>query len=244
MPQAEQPAQRMPGAGSRWNRGKDLSWEPLRDRAGLRGRLRPPPGRPLPPRDDVPALAPRPLPERLPLRPARDDGPIRAGADLRLTRPDAVTERSSSADHTGEYTCPSPTREEHGWMSPRTREMRAQANPAGRRVAARGRVAWDRPEPDVSSEPAAAAASDPWRGTSLAVTRGRQAPEPVRSVRQHRLGFAVGAQPRGVCRRKRGCGEIAGRRHPTSRMRPSRRASRTAHGRVRRGCSRRGCRGR
>ena len=29
-PQAEQPAQRMPGAGSRWNRGKDLSWEPLR----------------------------------------------------------------------------------------------------------------------------------------------------------------------------------------------------------------------
>jgi ATP-dependent DNA ligase len=30
MPQAEAPAQRMPGAGSRWNRGKDLSWEPLR----------------------------------------------------------------------------------------------------------------------------------------------------------------------------------------------------------------------
>jgi ATP-dependent DNA ligase len=30
MSQAEPPAQRMPGAGSRWNRGKDLSWEPLR----------------------------------------------------------------------------------------------------------------------------------------------------------------------------------------------------------------------
>ncbi len=27
---AEVPGQRMPGAGSRWNRGKDLSWEPLR----------------------------------------------------------------------------------------------------------------------------------------------------------------------------------------------------------------------
>ena len=27
---AEAPGQRMPGAGSRWNRGKDLSWEPLR----------------------------------------------------------------------------------------------------------------------------------------------------------------------------------------------------------------------
>ena len=27
---AEAPGQRLPGAGSRWNRGKDLSWEPLR----------------------------------------------------------------------------------------------------------------------------------------------------------------------------------------------------------------------
>jgi ATP-dependent DNA ligase len=27
---AEMPDRRMPGAGSRWNRGKDLSWEPLR----------------------------------------------------------------------------------------------------------------------------------------------------------------------------------------------------------------------
>jgi ATP-dependent DNA ligase len=30
VPQAESPVQRMPGGGSRWNRGKDLSWEPLR----------------------------------------------------------------------------------------------------------------------------------------------------------------------------------------------------------------------
>ena len=27
---SEGPGQRLPGAGSRWNRGKDLSWEPLR----------------------------------------------------------------------------------------------------------------------------------------------------------------------------------------------------------------------
>ena len=51
--------QRMPGATSRWNRGKDLSWEPLRHRAGVRGRLRPPAGRPLPPRDALPPLASR-----------------------------------------------------------------------------------------------------------------------------------------------------------------------------------------
>ena len=47
-------------------------WEPLRSRAGRRGRLRPPPGRPLPPRDDVPALAPGQGAGRLPLRPAGD----------------------------------------------------------------------------------------------------------------------------------------------------------------------------
>ena len=30
VPQVEAPPQRMPGGGSRWNRGKELSWEPLR----------------------------------------------------------------------------------------------------------------------------------------------------------------------------------------------------------------------
>ena len=41
--------------------------------ARRRGRLRPPPGRPLPPRDDVPPLAPGQAARGLPLRPARDD---------------------------------------------------------------------------------------------------------------------------------------------------------------------------
>ena len=52
-------------------------------RAGRRGRLRPPPGRPLPPRDDVRPLAPRQAPGGLPLRPARGDGSLRAVGDLR-----------------------------------------------------------------------------------------------------------------------------------------------------------------
>ena len=72
---ADASGQRLPGATSRWNRGKDLSWEPLRAGARRRGRLRPPPGRPLPPRHDVPALAPRQAAGRLPLRPARDATP-------------------------------------------------------------------------------------------------------------------------------------------------------------------------
>ena len=42
-------------------------------RARRRGRLRPPPGQPLPPRDDVQALAPRQAARGVPLRPARDD---------------------------------------------------------------------------------------------------------------------------------------------------------------------------
>ena len=41
--------QRMPGAQSRWSRGKDLSWEPLRPELVVRGRLRPHAGHALPP---------------------------------------------------------------------------------------------------------------------------------------------------------------------------------------------------
>ena len=52
-------------------------------RARRRGRLRPPPGRPVPARHDVQALAPGQAAGRLPLRPARGDGAVRAGADLR-----------------------------------------------------------------------------------------------------------------------------------------------------------------
>ena len=51
---------RVPGATSRWNAGRDLSWEPLRPERVVRGRLRPSPGRPIPARHDVPALAPGP----------------------------------------------------------------------------------------------------------------------------------------------------------------------------------------
>ncbi len=54
---------------------------------GRRGRLRPPPGRSLPPRHDVQALASGQAAGRLPLRPARDVHALRAGPDLRgLTR--------------------------------------------------------------------------------------------------------------------------------------------------------------
>ena len=49
-------------------------------RARRRGRLRPPPGRPVPARDDVPPLAPGQAARRLPLRPARDHRPVRARA--------------------------------------------------------------------------------------------------------------------------------------------------------------------
>ena len=84
---AEASGQRLPGATSRWNRGKDLSWQPLRDRARRRGGLRPSPGQPLPPRHDVQALASGQATRGLPLRPARDDGPVRARVHLRqLTR--------------------------------------------------------------------------------------------------------------------------------------------------------------
>ena len=36
--QDQESAQRLPGATSRWNRGKDLSWEPIEHRPRLRGR--------------------------------------------------------------------------------------------------------------------------------------------------------------------------------------------------------------
>ena len=51
-----------------------------------RGRLRPPPGRPVPARDDVQALAAGQGAGRLPLRPARGDGGLRDRPDLRRVR--------------------------------------------------------------------------------------------------------------------------------------------------------------
>ena len=80
---ADASGQRLPGATSRWNRGKDLSWEPLAHRTRRRGRLRPPPGRPVPPRHDVQALAPGQAAGGVPLRPARGERAVPAGQHLR-----------------------------------------------------------------------------------------------------------------------------------------------------------------
>ena len=66
-------------------------------RARRRGRLRPPPGRPVPPRDDVPPLAAGQAARGLPLRPAGDDRPVRARADLR----DRLRTHASAAARSG-----------------------------------------------------------------------------------------------------------------------------------------------
>ena len=67
--------------------GRDVALEPRQGPvvgaaargARRRGRLRPPPGRPLPARDDVQALATRQAARGVPLRPARGDRALRAG---------------------------------------------------------------------------------------------------------------------------------------------------------------------
>ena len=61
--QADASGTRMPGATSRWNRGKDLSWEPLRLERVAEVGLRPPPGRPVPPRDHLPRWRPDKQPD-------------------------------------------------------------------------------------------------------------------------------------------------------------------------------------
>ena len=72
-----------PARRSRWNRGKDLSWEPLRLELRLRGLVRPPAGHAVSPRHALQALAARQAAERLPLRSARGDTGVRDRADLR-----------------------------------------------------------------------------------------------------------------------------------------------------------------
>ena len=86
---------RKPGATSRWNAGKDLSWVPIRGRAGGRGDVRPAREAALPPRRLVRPLAPRPHAGELPLRPARGRRP---GAASRTSspRPDADPIRASA----------------------------------------------------------------------------------------------------------------------------------------------------
>ena len=73
---------RMPGGSSRWSRGKDLSWEPLRIERVCEVAVRPPAGRPLPARRDLRALAAGQAARGLPLRPARGHPAGRAGRDL------------------------------------------------------------------------------------------------------------------------------------------------------------------
>ena len=68
-----------PGTQSRWSAGKDLSLHAAASRAGARGRLRPHGGPPVPAHRAVQALAPRPRPGVLRLRPARGAGVLRPG---------------------------------------------------------------------------------------------------------------------------------------------------------------------
>ena len=84
---ADASGQRLPGATSPLEprQGPVVGAAPRRARR--RGRLRPPPGRSLPPRDDVQALAPRQAAGRLPLRPARGNARLRDREDLRRLRP-------------------------------------------------------------------------------------------------------------------------------------------------------------
>ena len=68
--EASAKGQRLPGATSRWNRGKDLSWEPLRPERVCEVAYDHMQGDSLPARRPLRALAARQATARLPLRPA------------------------------------------------------------------------------------------------------------------------------------------------------------------------------
>ena len=91
-----------PGATSRWNAGKDLSWvaDPSAE-TGRRGDVRPAGEPPLPPRRLVRPLAPGPRAVELPLRPARGrrPGPLRR-ARRPTTRSRPPIERRAVVPHT------------------------------------------------------------------------------------------------------------------------------------------------
>ena len=80
---------RVPGAAG--TRSKDLSWDAAAHRARRRGRVRAPPGRPLPPHRPLPALASRPRARVVHLRAARVARPGRAARGVRRLRPSAPT---------------------------------------------------------------------------------------------------------------------------------------------------------
>ncbi len=80
---ARESGQRMPGAVSRWNRDHDLTWEPLRAERVCEVAYDHLQGDRFRHATTFRALAPRQAPLGLPLRPARVDGSVRAGGDLR-----------------------------------------------------------------------------------------------------------------------------------------------------------------
>ena len=85
---AEQEAggQRVPGATSRWNRGKDLSWEPLRAERVAEVAYDHLQGSRFRHATTFKRWRPGQATRGLPLRPARGDRPVRAGQDLRQRR--------------------------------------------------------------------------------------------------------------------------------------------------------------
>ena len=93
--EASAKGQRLPGATSRWNRGKDLSWEPLRPERVCEVAYDHMQGDALPARRAVRALAPRQAPAGLPLRSAGGHAGLRAGARLRRARPRAAAARAA-----------------------------------------------------------------------------------------------------------------------------------------------------
>ena len=93
---AEAASQRMPGAQSRWSRGKTLAWEPLRPELVAEVAYDHMQGDPLPPRRALPALAHRQAAARLHLRAARGRPAARALGDLR-DRPLSRTTRWAPA---------------------------------------------------------------------------------------------------------------------------------------------------
>ena len=84
---AEAAGQRLPGATSRWNAGKDLSWEPLRAERVVEVAYDHLQGDRFRHATTFRALASRPHARLLPLRPAGGHRAVRAGAHLRGRRP-------------------------------------------------------------------------------------------------------------------------------------------------------------
>ena len=90
------PASALPGATSRWNRGKDLSWEPLRAERVAEVAYDHLQGDRFRHAHHVQALAPGQAARGVPLRPARGDGPVPARQHLRRATPDRRRDRNDA----------------------------------------------------------------------------------------------------------------------------------------------------